>query len=61
MIAMIAAIAEFCFSAIAAIVAIVVIISKTGFKLPVSLRQVADIMYQSITKLPMPPRRPLVI
>ena len=53
---MIAAIAKRFFSAIAAFV---VIIWKPGFKLPVSLRQVADIMYQSITKLPMPPRRPL--
>ena len=64
MIAMIAAIAELFFSAIAAIrasVAIVAIIWKPGFKLPVSLRQVADIMYQSITKLPMPLRRPLGI
>ena len=55
---------NFFFSAIAAIraiVAIVAIIWKTDFKLPVSLRQVADIMYQSITKLPMPPQRPLGI
>ena len=62
--AMITAIAELFFSAIGAIraiVAIVAIIWKTGFKLPVSLRQVADIMYQSITKLPMPPQRPLGI
>ena len=62
MIAMIAAIAELFFSAIATIrasVEIVAIIWKPGFKLPVSLRRVADIMYQSITKLPMPPRRPL--
>ena len=61
---MITAIAELFFSAIGAIraiVAIVAIIWKTGFKLPVSLRQVADIMYQSITKLPMPPHRPLGI
>ena len=42
MIAMIAAIAELFFSAIAAI------IWKSGFKLPVSLRQVADIMYQPV-------------
>ena len=59
---MITAIAELFFSAIGAIraiVAIVAIIWKTGFKLPVSLRQVADIMYQSITKLPM--HRPLGI
>ena len=51
MIAMIAAIAELFFSAIAAIraiVAIVAIIWKSGFKLPVSLRQVADIMYQPV-------------
>ena len=64
MIAMIAAIAELFFSAIAAmraIVAIVAIIWKTGFKLLVSLHQLADIMHQSITKLPMPPRRPLGI
>ena len=61
MIAMIAAIAELFFPAIAAIRAIVAITWKTGFKLPVSLRQVADIMYQSITKLPMPPHRPLGI
>ena len=61
---MIAAIAELFFSAIAAIratVAIVAIIWKLGFTLPVSLRQVADIMYQSITKLPMPSHRPLGI
>ena len=61
---MIAAIAELFFSAIATIrasVEIVAIIWKPGFKLPVSLRQVADIMYQSIIKLPMPPRRPLGI
>ena len=58
---MITAIAELFFSAIGAIRAIVAIIWKTGFKLPVSLRQVADIMYQSITKLPMPPHRPLGI
>ena len=45
MIAMIAAIAELFFSAIVAIVAI---IWKSGFTLPVSLRQVADIMYQPV-------------
>ena len=57
MIAMIAAIAELFFSAIATIrasVEIVAIIWKPGFKLPVSLRQVADIMYQSITNCPCP-------
>ena len=51
MIAMIAAIAELFFSAIAAIrasVAIVAIIWKTGFKIPVSLRQVAEIMYHAV-------------
>ena len=48
-------------AAIRASVAIVAIIWKPGFKLPVSLRQVADILYQSITKLPMPLRRPLGI
>ena len=42
---MIAAIAELFFSAIVAIVAI---IWKSGFTLPVSLRQVADIMYQPV-------------
>ena len=42
---------ELFFLAIAAIrasVAIVAIIWKPGFKLPVSLRQVADIMYQPV-------------
>ena len=51
MIAMIAAIAELFFSAIAAIraiVAFVAIIWKPGFKLPVSLSQVADIMYRPV-------------
>ena len=64
MIAMIIVIAELFFSAIAttrASVEIVAIIWKPGFKLSVSLRRVGDIMYQSITKLPMPPRRPLGI
>jgi len=48
---MIAAIAELFFSAIAAIraiVAFVAIIWKPGFKLPVSLRQVADIKYRPV-------------
>ena len=35
-------------AAIRASVAIVAIIWKPGFKLPVSLRQVADIMYQPV-------------